>query len=666
METSIRADPATYTVIRLRPHTVAAGCSTVRSESIRSSRRGRSTGSATTITQTVHITDSATVAIRRFRACSALVGATAPPSAEMGGAPRSTPALIGAMSVTETPIESLDGREASAHAAEIAAAARAVFGWDPLRAGIEQAVSSVLDGRDVLAVMPTGYGKSAIYQLAGALRPGLVVVVSPLIALQADQVASLHDRPGARPAALINSTIGERDVEAAWAAVDDGTLGYLFVAPERFADDAVVARLATARPSLLVVDEAHCVSSWGHDFRPDYLRLGDVAVRLGRPPVLALTATGSRPVREEILERLRMPDARVLTHGFDRPNIHLAVRRHEQEDDTVAAVLDEVVELAKPGLLYVATKKATRLFADQLRARGVAAEPYHGGLPARRRRELSTAFHAGDVEVVVATSAFGMGIDKSDVRFVVHAAITESLDEYYQEVGRAGRDGSPSVARLHYREADLGLRRFFGATAPSRGELHRFVAAVTEHPEVKVAAESLGISARRATSLANLLADAGAAELDGGRIRPIEPDGERAVETAIAAAEDRERIDGSRLAMMRQYAETRACRRQFVLGYFGDGAGGPCGNCDTCESGSAYRIADLQDVGTTERPPFPVDATVEHSRWGIGRVMRVEDDRVTVFFDSEGYRTLSLAAITEHDLLTRTDRSVPGEERRGA
>lgn len=558
------------------------------------------------------------------------------------------------MSATETAIETLDDL-ATGRAEEIAATAREVFGWDPLRPGIEHAVSSVLDGRDVLAVMPTGYGKSAVYQLAGALQPGLVVVVSPLIALQADQVASLRDRPGARPAALINSTVGERAIEAACAGVDDGSLGYLFVAPERFADDAVVERLAAAHPSLLVVDEAHCVSSWGHDFRPDYLRLGEIAERLGRPPVLALTATGSRPVRQEVLERLRMPDALVLTHGFDRPNIHLAVRRHEQEDDKVAAVLDDVAELAKPGLLYVATRKATELFAEQLQARGVAAEPYHGGLAAKRRRELSAAFHAGQVEVVVATSAFGMGIDKADVRFVVHAAITESLDEYYQEVGRAGRDGAPSSARLHYREEDLGLRRFFGATAPSRGELQRFVAAATEHPEVQEAAEALGISARRATSLAHLLVDADAARLDGGHLTPTEPDGERAVDAALQVAEDHERIDESRLAMMRQYAETRSCRRLFVLGYFGDAAAGPCGNCDTCDSGSAARIADLQDADVGEQAPFPVDATVEHREWGTGRVMRVEEDRITVFFDSEGYRTLSLAAVEEHDLLTRTD-----------
>jgi len=563
------------------------------------------------------------------------------------------------MSITETAIEDTgDQGVSAARAAEIAAAAREVFGWDPLRPGIGRAVASVLDGVDVLGVMPTGYGKSAVYQLAGALRPGLVVVVSPLIALQADQVASLRDRPGARPAALVNSTVGERAIEEAWSAVADGSLGYLFVAPERFADDAVVERLAAADVGLFVVDEAHCVSSWGHDFRPDYLRLGEVAERIGRPPVLALTATGSRPVREEVLTRLGMSDARVLTHGFDRPNIHLSVRRHEDEDAKVAAVLDDVAGLAKPGLLYVATRKATEVFAERLRERGVQAEAYHGGLPAKRRRELSADFHEGGVDVVVATSAFGMGIDKPDVRFVVHAAITESLDAYYQEVGRAGRDGEPSAARLHYREADLGLRRFFGATAPKRRELERAAAAATEETSVDDLAARLDLSTRRATTLANLLADAGVARLDGGDVVVTEPDGAAAAAAALEAAEARQRIDESRLAMMREYAETRACRRQFVLGYFGDGGAGPCGNCDTCESGSADRVAAEHDVAADAPVPFPVDATVRHAQWGEGRVMKVEEDRITVFFESEGYRTLSLAAVAEHDLLARTDSSV--------
>ena len=564
------------------------------------------------------------------------------------------------MTITETEIEdgrglAVDGRDGR----DIERVAREVFGWDPVRPGIARAVADVLEGHDVLAVMPTGYGKSAVYQLAGALLPGTTVVVSPLIALQADQVAGLADHEHARPAAILNSTVSAGEVEQAWARVADGSLGYLFLAPEQLAKDDVVERLAAARVGLLVVDEAHCVSSWGHDFRPDYLRLGEAFDRIGdqagRPPVLALTATGSRPVREEVLQRLGMPDAHVLTHGFDRPNIHLAVRRHEEEDDKVAAVLDDVESLAKPGLLYVAKKKGTEVFAERLRERGMRAEAYHGGLPAKRRRELHAAFHRGDVDVVVATSAFGMGIDRADVRFVVHAAITESIDAYYQEVGRAGRDGEPAAGKLHYREEDLALRKFFGTTKPKRKALERFVAAANGRESLKEIAEVLEISVRRATTLADLLGDAGVAELEGRDVRLTEQNASRAADAALEAAESRQRIDASRLAMVRQYAETRGCRRQFVLGYFGDETTGPCGNCDTCDAGSAQRIAADRGGDAGEDAPFPVDAAVRHAEWGDGRVMSVEDDRVTVFFESQGYRTLASAAVEEHGLLVRTD-----------
>ncbi|MFD1721058.1 RecQ family ATP-dependent DNA helicase [Amnibacterium endophyticum] len=560
------------------------------------------------------------------------------------------------MTTTETEIE--EGRGLSVRGREgrdIERAAREVFGWDPLRPGIARAVADVIDGADVLGVMPTGYGKSAVYQLAGAILPGTVVVVSPLIALQADQVAGLNDREGTRPAAIVNSTVPAARTREAWERLADGSLGYLFLAPEQLANEEVVERLAAADVAVFVVDEAHCVSSWGHDFRPDYLRLGEVAGRLGgdggRPPVLALTATGSRPVREEIVQRLGMFDARILTHGFDRPNIHLSVRRYEEERDKVEAVLDDVEQLQKPGLLYVATKKGTEVFAERLAERGMRAAAYHGGLPAKRRRELHAAFHDGEYDVVVATSAFGMGIDKSDVRFVVHAAIPESVDEYYQELGRAGRDGEPAAAKLHYREEDLGLRKFFGATKPKRKELERFVAAANGRESLKEIAEALDVTQRRAMTLANLLADARVAELSGREVRLTETNASKAADAALEAAEARQRIDESRLAMVRQYAETRGCRRQFVLGYFGDETSGPCGRCDTCDDGSAQRIAESR--GADDEAPFPVDSEVRHAQWGGGRVMSVEDDRVTVFFETEGYRTLSLAAVAEHDLLER-------------
>lgn len=559
------------------------------------------------------------------------------------------------LSDTEIDIESEGFRDELTGTGDIARVAHDVFGWDPLRPGIARAVEAVLAGADVLGVMPTGYGKSAVYRIAGALLPGLTVVVSPLIALQADQLAALRDTEGARAAAQVNSAHSAARNDEVWAAVADGRLGYLFLTPEQLADDRVVERLAAAGVSLFAVDEAHCVSAWGHDFRPDYLNLGAAATAIGRPPVLALTATGSRPVREEILDRLGLRDAVVLTHGFDRPNIHLRVVRHGEEDEALAAVVDDVADLAKPGLLYVPTRKATEAFTVALQDRGVQAAPYHAGLGAKRRREMHAAFRSGDYDTVVATSAFGMGVDKADIRFVVHAAVPESVDEYYQELGRAGRDGAPAAAVLHYRPEDLALRRFFSAALPKRRTLQHCHAVLADGAtDAAAVASAVGVSRRRATALLNLLQDAGAVRDEDGLLRVTGPDGAAAASRALQLAESRRRIDESRIAMMRSYAETQQCRRQFLLAYFGDDAADPCGNCDTCESGAARRFADQRDAG--DHVPFPVDAAVDHADWGPGTVMSVEDDRITVFFESQGYRVLALAAVQEHGLLTRMER----------
>jgi ATP-dependent DNA helicase RecQ len=568
------------------------------------------------------------------------------------------------MADVEIEIEEMRGEGAGRRAADIERVAREVFGWNPLRPGLTRAVAAVLAGHDVLAVMPTGYGKSGAYRIAGALLPGLTVVVSPLIALQADQLRFLAETPGARPAALVNSAQPKGRIEEAWRQVESGELGYLFLAPEQLANDEVVERLAAANVSLLTVDEAHCVSSWGHDFRPDYLRLGEVAERLGgagegagRPPILALTATGSRPVREEIVDRLRMRSVRILTHGFDRPNIHLRVVRHTDEAAKRKGVLEDVAALRKPGLLYVATRRDTDEYAAALEERDLRVAGYHGGLPAKQRRALHRAFADDELDVVVATSAFGMGIDKADVRFVVHEAVPESVDEYYQEVGRAGRDGEPSAAVLHYRPEDLALRKFFTSAVPRTGDLKRLLLALGETTDLAEAAERAGMTARRGTALANLFEEAGVLRVQdgqasavGGRIHL-----EQAVDAARERAESRKRIDESRVAMMRAYAETSQCRRQFLLGYFGDEDTPLCHNCDTCESGEAERYADQREPEGDD-VPFPVDTEVRHSQWGDGRVMSIEEDRITVFFESEGYRVLSLGAVEERDLLERVDR----------
>lgn len=534
----------------------------------------------------------------------------------------------------------------------IARAAREVFGWDGLRDGQEEAIAALLDDRDVVAVLPTGAGKSAVYQLAGVLRDGITIVVSPLIALQADQLAQLADTPRAPRGVMLNSTLGDRATAEVWEGVTAGEAEFLFLAPEQLVKDDVIARLTAVDVGLFVVDEAHCVASWGHDFRPDYLRLGEIRDRLAHPPTVALTATGAQPVREEIVERLGLRDPLLVVRGVDRPNIDLEVRRASSAGEKAREVADLIPTLPHPGLVYTATRREAEEYTAALLERGLRAETYHAGLSAAERRQAHEHFLGGDVDVIVATNAFGMGIDKPDVRFVVHASVPDSLDAYYQEIGRAGRDGQPAQAVLFYRSEDLGIRKYFTAhTVDTEGlsRLFRVLSAHTAPVRVRALAEELGAPSRRVTGMLNLLAEAGMART-GRRgataIRGASP--KEAAHAAAEASERRERIELSRVEVMRRYAETRDCRRRVLLGYFGDDLPDPCGHCDTCRAGTSDRTPSAEADA-----PFPSGSTVEHVEWGRGSVVDVEDDRLTVFFEDQGYKVLQLAAVEERDLLTR-------------
>jgi ATP-dependent DNA helicase RecQ len=343
---------------------------------------------------------------------------------------------------------------------EIAQVARERLGFEELRPGQAAAVRAVLAGRDTLVVMATGAGKSAIYQLAGWLIDGATLVISPLISLQRDQVENIdEEQPG--EAAAIDASVSETRREERLEELADEELEFLFLAPEQLAREETVERLAAANVSLLVVDEAHCISEWGHDFRPDYMRIGPLVERLGSPTVLALTATASPPVREEIVERLRMGTPELIIRGFDRPNIRLEVDRHYAERQKRRALVERAKALGGPGIVYVATRKGAEEVAAELEEAGLRARPYHAGLPKHERDEAQEAFMADELDAIAATTAFGMGVDKPNVRFVLHSEPSDSVDSYFQEVGRAGRDGEPAEAVLFYRTEDLGLWRFF-------------------------------------------------------------------------------------------------------------------------------------------------------------------------------------------------------------
>jgi ATP-dependent DNA helicase RecQ len=523
--------------------------------------------------------------------------------------------------------------------------ARDRFGFERLRPGQGEAIQALLDGHDSLVVMPTGSGKSAIYQIAGELIPGSTIVVSPLIALQRDQVESIDEgEPG--EAAELNSTLTPRQREETLEEVEEGEVEFLFLAPEQFANEETLERLRDAEVSLFVVDEAHCISEWGHDFRPDYLRLGSVVEELGHPRVLALTATASPPVRSEIVERLELRDPHLIVRGFDRPNIHLAVEWFEDEAPKLETLVERLAAAPKPGIVYTATRAESEELAEALAARGVRAGAYHAGLASHRREEVQEAFMHDELEVVCATIAFGLGIDKRNVRFVFHAEPSDSVDAYYQEVGRAGRDGKGADAVLFYRPADANARRFFGGAARLELEQVEAVAealAEADGPiEPQELKEETDLTDSKLTTALSRLEEVGAVEvLPTGEVE-AQDDTAAAARRAVEAQERYREFERSRVEMMRGYAELRDCRRLFLLNYFGEPREEPCGFCDNCEAGI---VADRSDQ------PFELSSRVRHEEWGEGTVERYESDKMVVLFDEVGYKTLSIDLVRERDLL---------------
>jgi ATP-dependent DNA helicase RecQ len=536
-------------------------------------------------------------------------------------------------------------------AGSIAAVAKETLGFESLRPGQEEAVCAVLEGRDTLAVLPTGSGKTAIYELATAIGGGPTVIVSPLLALQRDQVEAI-DETDLGDAAALNSMLGRRAREELLDEVVDEEVEFLFLAPEQFAHAETRERLRDAAPKLFVVDEAHCVSEWGHDFRPDYLRLGAVIEELGHPTTLALTATAAPPVRAEIVDRLGMRDPAIVIRGFDRPNIHLSVKRFHDDEEKLRTLVADVGGGELPALVYTATRRRTEELADRFGDAGVDALPYHAGLARHEREGTQTAFMDDRCDVVVATIAFGVGVDKPNIRAVVHAEVSDSVDSYYQEVGRGGRDGAPARAVLYYRPEDVGLRRFFAGTGQIRAdevlEVAETVARSATPVDPRDLRDATGLSETKVTTALGRLEEVGVVELmPDGRVTAVDGHGDlrRAAADAAEAQDHRKEYDRTRVEMMRGYAETRTCRRAFLLSYFGEDFDAPCGNCDNCDAG--HGVAE-ESFGE----PFAVGSRVRHAEWGEGTVQRYDGDAMVVLFEEGGYRTLSVALVEERGLLT--------------
>lgn len=433
------------------------------------------------------------------------------------------------------------------------------FGHASFRPGQEALVRAVVEGRDVLAVMPTGSGKSLGFQLPAVLLPGLTIVVSPLIALMKDQVDDLTRR-GIRAAAL-HSQLSAEARRAALDAARASALQLLYVAPERFAAPSFVRLLEALPVARFVVDEAHCVSEWGHDFRPDYRRLPAAAAacrradgQQGRPPIAALTATATPEVRDDIVQLLGLRAPHVVVAGFDRPNIYPSVRPVSGETEKQHLLPRLVGD--RRALVYTATRAGAETAAAVLQAAGVQAAAYHGGMPDAARTRVQDAFASGALRVVCATNAFGMGIDRPDIEAVIHADLPPSIEAYYQEIGRAGRDGRPATATLLWTYADVKTREF-----------------LIDHARA---------------------ADARRARVDITR-------------------EERDRrkvLEYAKLRRMLAYAETAACLRATILRYFGDPAAhDPCGACGTCDRrepiGEADRLFLRKILSGIARAPRP-------------------------------------------------------------